>query len=110
MHPHPLVNQSLPCRMHVDANLMHDERTGRSVTGILHFLNATPIDWYSKKITTVETSTYGAEFMSARTSCVEQLVNLRITLRYLGVPIRKISYMFGDNESVVNSLMHPTSS
>ena len=93
---------------YVDANLMHDERTGRSVTGILHFLNATPIDWYSKKIATVETSTYGAEFMSART-CVEQLIDLRITLRYLGVPIRKISYMFGDNESVVNSSMHPTS-
>jgi len=46
--------------------------------------------------------------MSART-CVKQLVNLRITLRYLGVPIQKISFMFGDNESVVNSLMHPTS-
>jgi len=46
--------------------------------------------------------------MSART-CVEQLVDLHITLCYLGVLIQKISYMFGDNKSVVNSLMHPTS-
>jgi hypothetical protein len=76
------------------------------VTGILHFLNGTLIDWYSKKMSTVETATYGAEFVSART-CVEQLIDLRITLRYLGVPIRERSYMFGDNESVVNSAMQP---
>jgi hypothetical protein len=91
---------------YVDANLLHCLNTGRSVTGILHFLNGTPIDWYSKKMATVETATYGAEFVSART-CVEQLVDLRTTLRYLGVPIRERSYMFGDNESVVNSSILP---
>ena len=91
---------------YVDANLLHCLNTGRSVTGILHFLNGTPIDWYSKKMATVETATYGAEFVSART-CVEQLVDLRTTLRYLGVPIRERSYMFGDNESVVNSAILP---
>jgi hypothetical protein len=47
---------------YVDANLLHCLNTGRSVTGILHFLNGTPIDWYSKKMATVETATYGAEF------------------------------------------------
>jgi hypothetical protein len=91
---------------YVDANLMHCLNTGRSVTGILHFLNGTLIDWYSKKMNTVETATYGAEFVSART-CIEQLIDLRTTLRYLGVPIREVSYMFGDNESVVNSSMYP---
>ena len=34
---------------YMDANLFHDIATGRSVTGILHFINQTPIDWYSKK-------------------------------------------------------------
>jgi hypothetical protein len=48
---------------YVDANLLHCLITGRSVTGILHFLNGTPIDWYSKKMATVETATYGAEFV-----------------------------------------------
>jgi hypothetical protein len=91
---------------YVDANLLHCLVTGRSITGILHFLNGTPIDWYSKKMATVETATYGAEFVSART-CVEQLVDLRNTLRYLGVPLRERSYMFGDNESVVNSSVTP---
>ena len=91
---------------YVDANLFHDALTGRSVTGILHMANATPIDWYSKKQAMVETATYGSEFVAAHT-CVEQIVDLRNTLRYLGVPICERSYMFGDNESVVNSSSIP---
>ena len=91
---------------YVDANLYHDCLTGRSVTGILHFVNATPVDWFSKRQATVETATYGSEFVAART-CVEQVIDLRNTLRYLGVPIRGMSWMFGDNESVVNSSAQP---
>jgi hypothetical protein len=34
---------------HVDANLCHDLVRGKSVSGILHWLNGTPIDWFSKK-------------------------------------------------------------
>ena len=79
-----------------DANLYHDMATGRSVTGILHLFNKTPIDWYSKKQATVETATYGSEFIAART-CVDQIIDLRTYLRYLGVPIRDQSYVFGDN-------------
>ena len=86
----------------LDANLMHDILTGRSVTGILHLLNQTPIDWFSHKQATVETATYGSEFVASRT-CVEQVIDLRATLRYLGVRIRDKSYMFGDNKSVVDS-------
>jgi hypothetical protein len=91
-----------------DANLYHDIVTGQSVTAILHFLNKFPIDWYSKKQATVETATYGSEYISART-CVDQIVDLRTTFCYLGVPIRDVSYMFGDNESVVNSSTQPHS-
>ena len=86
----------------VDANLYHDMLTGRSVTGIIHMINQTPIDWFSKKQATVETATYGSEFVAART-CVEQIIDLRSTLRYLGVPIHEKSRMFGDNKSVVDS-------
>jgi hypothetical protein len=87
---------------YVDANLFHCLVTGRSVTGILHLANQTPLDWFTKKQATVETATYGSEFVAART-CTEQVMDLRTTFRYLGVPIRDKSYMFGDNESVVNS-------
>jgi hypothetical protein len=87
-----------------DANLMHDIAMGRSVTGILHLGNKTPIEWFSKKQATVETATYGSEFVAARV-CVEQIIDLRNTLRFLGVPVREKSYMFGDNKSVVDSSM-----
>ena len=78
--------------------------TGRSVTGILHLINQMPIDWFSKKQPTAATATYGSEFIAART-CVEQIIDLQNTLRYLGVLIMGSSYMFGDNESVVNTSM-----
>ena len=86
----------------MDANLLHDKLSGKSVTACLHFVNATPMDWYTKKQGTVETATYSSEFVAAHT-CVEQIIDLRNTLRYLGVKVNSKSYMFGDNESVVNS-------
>jgi hypothetical protein len=67
-------------------NLYHDMVTGRSLTAILHFLNQTPMDWYSKKQATAETATFGSEFIAARTT-VNQIIDLQMTLRYLGVPI-----------------------
>ena len=87
---------------YVDANLMHCMLTGRSMTGILHLMNKTPIDWYAKKQGTVETATYGSEMVAART-CTKQILDLRLTLHYLGVPLRPKSYMFGDNKTVVES-------
>ena len=42
---------------YVDANLHHDLATGKAVTAVLHFLNQTPIDAYTKRQSTVETAT-----------------------------------------------------
>ena len=105
--PIPLGNY-VTMTHYVDANLLHDAVSGRSVTGILHLLNQTPIEWFSKKQNTVETATYASEFVAARI-CVEQIIDLRILLRYLGVPIRNKSYMFGDNRSVIDSSNIPQS-
>ena len=93
---------------YVDANLHHDLATGKAVTAVLHFLNQTPIDAYNKRQSTVETATYGSEFVAARTA-VDQIIDIRTTLRYLGVPIRDKSYMFGDNRAVVTSSTIPNS-
>ena len=41
----------------VDADHAHCEVTRRSVTGIVGFVNSTPVKWYSKIQKTVETST-----------------------------------------------------
>jgi hypothetical protein len=89
-----------------DANLYHDMVTGRSVTAILHFLNQTLMDWYSKKQATVETATFGSEFIAARTT-IDQIVNLRTTLFYLGIPIREKSYVFRDNKTVIDASLTP---
>ena len=101
----PPLGKPVQLTHYVDANLMHDIMTGKSMATCLQFFNATPGDWYSKKIATVETATYGAAFAAART-CVEQIIDLPTTFRYLGVQVMDMSYMFGDNESVVKSSTH----
>ncbi|CAJ1941674.1 unnamed protein product [Cylindrotheca closterium] len=73
---------------------------------IHHMLNGTPIDFFSKEQSTVETASYGSEFVAAQT-CVKQIMDLQQTLRYLGGPIKGQSYMLGDNESVANSSSRP---
>jgi len=106
--PEPLGN-FVTTTHYVDANLMHDMLSGKSVTGILDFLNQTPIDWFSKKQPTVETATFGSEFVAARIA-TERVAELRLYLRYLGVPIREQSWMFGDNRTVVNQSTMPDAS
>jgi hypothetical protein len=85
--PEPLGNH-VTLTHYVDANLMYDIAMGSSVTGILHLMNKRPIEWYSKKQATVETATYGSEFVAARI-CTEHIIDLRNTLRFLKVPIER---------------------
>jgi len=106
--PKPL-GEAVVHTCYVDANLLHCLVTGRSVTGVLHFWNQTPGEWYSKRQETVETATYGSEFVAARTA-VDQIEDIRQTFRYLGVPVQGKSYLFGDNASVVTSGTVPQSS
>ena len=79
----------------LDANLLHD-------TPVLHFVNHTPTDWFLKRKATVETATYGSEFVAAKTA-TEQIMDLR------NVPIMTNAYMLGDNKSVVMSSTIPQS-
>ena len=92
---------------YVDANLYHCMLTGKSVSGVLHLFNKTPTNWYAKKQGSAETATYGSEYVSARTAN-EHVIDNRLSLRYLGVPAVKESFMFGDSESVLNSSNIPT--
>ena len=105
--PEPL-GKSVTTTTFLDANLLHDLITGRSVTAVLHFFNLTPGDWYSKRQATVENATYGSEFAAAKTA-TEQIIDIRQTLRYLGVPIKSKAYMFGDNKSAVTNSTAPHS-
>jgi hypothetical protein len=105
--PRPL-GKPVVLTSYVDANLYHDMITGRSVSAVLHFINQTPIEWFSKKQSTVETATYGSEFVAAKVA-VQQIMGLRIGLRYLGVEIQGATRLFGDNGSVVKSGSMPHS-
>ena len=91
---------------YVDANLCDDFVTGKSLTVIVHLLNQTIVDYFSKKQPLVKTATYGSEFMTARTT-TEQIMEIRTTLRYLGVNLVGSTYMFGDNKTVVDSSSNP---
>ena len=106
--PEPL-GKAVTTTTTMDTNLNHCLATGISLTGCLHFVNKTPVDWYSKKQATVVTATYGSEFVAAKTA-TEQIMDIRQTLRFFGAPITTKTYLFGDNRSVISSatLPHPT--
>ena len=93
---------------YVDANLCHDQVTGRAVAACLHLVNATPSHWHTKRQATVETPTFGSEFVAARI-VTDQIIHIRYTVIYLRVPVRSKSYILGDNKSVVDSASIPTS-
>ena len=97
-----LLGKHITLLQHFNVNLYHDMLSVCSVTGILHFINKCPIDWYSKKQGTVETATFGSKVNAAGTA-TEQIINLRGTLHYMGVPLRDASYRFGDNKTVVDN-------
>ena len=90
----------------VDADHASNRVTRRSQTGILIFLNRAPIAWYSKRQNTVESSTFGSEYIAMKTA-VEMLQALRYKLRCFGDPINGPVNVFGDNESVINSSQKP---
>ena len=65
--PHPLCN-SLTIHCFVDADHAGESLMRRLRTGFIFMPNNAPIYWYSKKQTTVETSTFGIEFMAKKQS------------------------------------------
>jgi hypothetical protein len=85
-----------------------DLLTRRSVTGIILFINNTPIRWVSKHQKTVETSTYGSELVAARIA-TELVIEYRYNLRMFGVPLDGPALMLGDNHSVILNTTVPSS-
>ena len=92
----------------MDANLNHCLATGKSLTGCLHFVNKTPVDWYSKKQPQWRELHMVQSLLLPKTA-TEQIMDIRQTLRYLGAPIGAKSFFFGDNRSEVTSSTLPHS-
>ena len=63
-------------------------------------MGRSPIIWFSKKQNTIESSTFGAEFV-----CLKQVTEanraLRYKLRMLGIPVDGHTQVFSDNQGVV---------
>jgi hypothetical protein len=100
--PQPL-GESVRITCFVDAAHAGDPITRRSHTGILIYLNKAPIVWYSKKQSTVESSTFGSEFVA------EMIESLRYKLRMFGIPIDGPCDIYCDNQSVVSNSTVPES-
>ena len=92
----------------VDADHAGCRLTRRSQTGILLFVNSAPIIWFSKRQNTVESSTFGSEFVALRIA-VDLIEALRYKLRMFGVPLEDPTDTFCDNEAVVTNSTAPES-
>ena len=93
---------------YVDADHAGNLMTRRSHTGIIIYLNNTPIITYSKRQNTVESSSFGSEFVALRIA-TEMIESLRYKLRMFGVPVEESTSVFCDNKSVVTNSSIPTS-
>ena len=80
----------------------------KSHAEIIIFVNNSPIIWYSKRQNTVESSSFGSEFIALRIA-TEMIEGLRYKLHMIGVSMDGPDGLFYDNQSVVNNLSIPSS-
>ena len=103
-----LLGKPITMTCFVDADHAGCRETRRSHTGVLIFLQRTPIIWYSKRQNTVESSSFGSEFCAMKTA-VELIEGLRYKLRMMGIPVNGPTNVFCDNESVFKNASKPES-
>ena len=92
--------KSVDLRMWVAIDHAGDKVTRRSLTGYFIFLNTALINWIRKKQATIESSVFGAEFVSMKTG-VEALIGIIYKLRMMGVPLTGPTYVYGNNMSII---------
>ena len=95
-------------RAFVDSDHAGDSTTRRSRTGFIIYLNSAPIYYLSKKQTSIETSSFGSEFIAMKTGC-EYIRGLRYKLLMMGIPVDSPTYVYGDNQSVLTNSSLPYS-
>ena len=100
--------QGFVIRAKVDADHASDTVSRRSRTGFLVYLNSALVHWFSKKQTSMESSSFGSEFIAMK-QCCEYLRGLRYKLRMMGIPVEGPAYIQGDNQSVLANTTIPDS-
>ena len=64
--------------------------------------------WFSKRQTSVETSSFGSEFVAMKLCC-EYIRCLRYKLRIMGTNANEPTFVSGDNQSVFANVSRPHS-
>jgi hypothetical protein len=95
-------------RAKVDADHASDTVTRRSRTGYIVYLNCALVTWHSKKQASVESSSFGSEFIAMK-QCCEYLRGLRYKLRMMGIPVEGCCFIHADNQSVLSNSTIPDS-
>jgi hypothetical protein len=90
----------------VDSDHDGEKFTRRSRNGFVIYLNMAPIVWFSKRQPTVESGVFGAEFVAMKNG-IETFCGLRYKLRIMGMALSGLTYVYGDNISVVNNTQRP---
>ena len=105
--PKPLGRQVDLCML-VDSGHATDETTRRSRTGYFIYINLVLVNWLSKKQETIETSVFGADFVSMK-QVMEALRGLRYKLWIMGVRIIGPTFVYGNNSLVIHNTQRPES-
>jgi len=87
------LGHSVVTTCYVDADHAGCRATRRSHKGILIYVNCAPIIWFSKRQNTVESSTFGSEFITLKIS-IELIKSLRYKLHMFGIPIDSSTIVF----------------
>jgi len=105
--PTPL-GKAVQLNVFVNANHARNKITRRSQTGIIIYLNKAPILWYSKSQKTVETSTFGSEFVALKVA-TNMVKGLRYKLWMMGIPIEGPANVLVDNKNIMKNSTIPSS-
>jgi hypothetical protein len=105
--PEPLT-ENVNMTFYADSNHGNCLVTRRSTTGILGVLGKTIICSYSKRQNTIESSTYGSEFVAARIA-IEKILEYRYKCRMIGIRIDEPAILLVDNNAVAINSTLPSS-
>lgn len=95
-------------RLFYDSDYAGDSVIRKLRRGFLMYVQNSLIHWYSKKKTSIETSSFGIEFMASKVA-TKYIRGLRYKLRMMGISIRDPCYIYGDNTSVLINTSQPDS-
>jgi hypothetical protein len=95
-------------RCYIDADHAGCLAMWQSQTDVLIFVNEAPIIWYSKQQNTVESLTFGSEFIALK-QAIDFLEVLHYKLCMMGIPFDNATTIYCDNEVVVKNMTAPES-